>query len=342
MTRLLPKELVGGETQHIGLTADQAEALANAQAALLDDIRFEYLKVSAETDFFGVPLFPVSDARIPKTRTPFSLEFPIGCVAAVAVRGTNYTWMARRARTVASQALRVLRAALGGHTSIDDHQVRFRLGGAYAFDEQLSGWRRPEDAADELTLSGDLVEFVLEQPVARLPNGPTNDIQRKADLALQWMERAVFATEPLVALLYLFFALEGLLGDKSEKLKAHGLAFRQAMLSHAVTGSFSHPNETYFLYDQVRSGAVHGEEAPEVSWRIVHNFAGDVRRTLSQYLVYADSENLKRRGRLLKALDEHPDRPDLVAWLRQNAAAAWSEVLGAEDREDPLDGVSSP
>jgi hypothetical protein len=360
--------------------ADQVEALVRAQAALLEDLRFEHLgrkvddivwhfaadcyvdkgqdrvrsfvdqhgrepmdlvcyipvenlKVAAETEMLGIRLLPVNDPRVPPARPEFSLEVPIGCVAAVGVRGTSYERMAQRARAVASHALRVLRVAPREHTGIHDRQLRFRLGIAYAFDERLSGWRQREDEAYELEFSGNLIELALAQPVARMPAEPTNDIQRKADLALRWMERAWFATEPLVALLYLFFALEALLGDKSEKLKAHGLAFQQAMLSHAVTGSFTHPNETYFLYDQVRSGAVHGEDAPEVSWDIVHSFAGDVRGALNQYLTYADEQGFQRRGRLLKALDEHPDRPQLVAWLRQNGGSVWSGHLQVEDSE---------
>jgi hypothetical protein len=42
---------------------------------------------------------------------------------------------------------------------------------------------------------------------------------------LRWIERARFTGEPLIALLYLFFALEALLGDKPEGLKADDLAF---------------------------------------------------------------------------------------------------------------------
>jgi len=61
---------------------------------------------------------------------------------------------------------------------------------------------------------------------------------------------------------------------------AHGLAFRQAMLGHLVTGLFLHPNETWFLYDQVRSGAVHGEDAPAVDWDSVRGFAWTVRTTV--------------------------------------------------------------
>src|SRR5262249_11688312 len=154
--------------------------------------------------------------RIPPVRPEFSIEFPIGSVAAVAVRGTSHERMAQRAEVVASHALRVLRVALREEMGIHDRQLRFRLGTAYAFDGRVAGWTQREDTAYELEVGGDLVERALARPVARMPAEPTNDLQRKANLALRWMERAWFATEPLVALLYLFFALEALLGDKSE------------------------------------------------------------------------------------------------------------------------------
>lgn len=38
--------------------------------------------------------------------------------------------------------------------------------------------------------------------------------------------------------------LEARLGDTSKGLKARGMAFRQMMLSHIVTGRFEHPNST--------------------------------------------------------------------------------------------------
>ena len=36
----------------------------------------------------------------------------------------------------------------------------------------------------------------------------------------------------------------------------------EMMLSHIISGGFRHPNRTFFFYDQIRSAAVHGEEAP--------------------------------------------------------------------------------
>jgi hypothetical protein len=88
---------------------------------------------------------------------------------------------------------------------------------------------------------GDDLDKVSENPVMALPAAPRTDIERKALVAVRWLERAFLTGDELVALLYRFFALEALLGRKSEGLKAHGLALRQMVLAHAVTGFFPHP-----------------------------------------------------------------------------------------------------
>jgi hypothetical protein len=43
MTRKLPRDLVGGEDQFIGVLADKAEAAKKAASALRDDLTFEHL-----------------------------------------------------------------------------------------------------------------------------------------------------------------------------------------------------------------------------------------------------------------------------------------------------------
>lgn len=134
-------------------------------------------------------------------------------------------------------------------------------------------------------------------------------------------------------MLYRFFALEALLGDKSEGLKAHSLAFREMMLSHIISGGFRHPNRTFFFYDQIRSAAVHGEEAPAAAWRDATGFEWAVRDTLSNYLALARDRRIARRGKLLQTLDDHPDRPKLIAWLRQYGGSVWTGYL------DKLEGT---
>jgi hypothetical protein len=264
---------------------------------------------------------------VPTTSPFLSLASPVGCVAAVEVEGTSLEQMATRARERATHALRILRIALRDDLGINYEQLRFRLGTSYAFDERESGWASREDAAYELNFTEDRAARVGEHAMANLPIHPSTGIEKQVNIAMRWMERAWFADEPLVSLLYLFFSLEALLGDKSAGLKAHQLALRQAMLSHVVTGSFSHPNSTWFLYDEVRSGAVHGEDFFDVSWDVARNFGWSVRQTLNNFVVVAGQQRLAKRGRLLRFLDQHPDRPEFIAWLRVNGGDQWTEYL---------------
>ncbi|MGH9963036.1 MAG: hypothetical protein ACREBC_38960, partial [Pyrinomonadaceae bacterium] len=242
--------------------------------------------------------------------------------------------------TQASQVLRLLRVALRANPAIPSHQLRFRLGTAHTFDGHSAGFALRSDAAWDLGLGEKLVEYAQSQPVATGLLNPTTDIEKKADLATRWMERACFTGESLIALLYLFFALESLLGDKSEKLKAHDLAFRQGMLSHVATGGFTHPNTTWFLYDQVRSAAVHGEDVPEVGWDVVKRFTRVVSEALDQYITLASTEGITKRGKLLTFLKAHPDRPEFIEWLHEHGGSAWTKYLqkitgGSEEECNP-------
>jgi hypothetical protein len=284
----------------------------------------EFLTVKSETQLPGLVLLPVGDPRVPPAKPWFALEKPTGCVAAVQAQGSSYGRMAGRARDRASQVLRGLRIALGGR--VHDRQLRFRLGIGYSFDERLTGWNRRDDEAYDVTLPDD-VSDLLSHPAMAVQDPPCGDVERKAALAMRWMERACLTGDELIALLYRFFALEALLGDKSEGLKAHGLAFREMMLSHIISGGFRHPSRTFFLYDQIRSAAVHGEEAPAVSSLDAAGFESAVRDALSNYLALAASYAISRRGKLLQVLDNHPDKPGLVTWLRQYGGPDWTGYL---------------
>jgi hypothetical protein len=82
-----------------------------------------------------------------------------------------------------------------------------------------------------------LLEAVRATPVAGLPpTAAKKSINEKALLAVEWLDRAVFTPDPLVATLFRFFALEALLGDKSGGLKNGVLALRQMMLSEIANG----------------------------------------------------------------------------------------------------------
>jgi hypothetical protein len=288
----------------------------------------DHLSVKRELEVNGVRLVPLHDPEISFIEKYNPFDTWTRCVAVVKIQGTDSHLAAERARHTVTHALRTLRIAMREDRRIHDKQLRFRLGTTYVLDDGSAGGSHRNDVAYELEYGReDLVELVLGQPVSLMSANPKTDIERKADVALRWLERAWMTGEPLISLLYLFFALEALLGNKSEGLKAHDLAFRQAILSSFDTGSFTHPDETWFLYDTIRSVAVHGEVAPEVSEAEVQRFASGVRETLNQYLVLARKEGFARRKDLLKALDQHANRSNLIQWLRLNGHPDWEKYL---------------
>jgi hypothetical protein len=285
----------------------------------------EYLSTTEEFELGDVRFLPPDHPDVPPVTPGFQLDEPIGCVVAVPARGTSYHRMAERATVVASHALRVLRIALREHRMIPHMQLRFRLDGGYSFGGRIVGWKRPEGEPVHLGLNDELIELVRGRPEARLQVTTPNDIEARANLAITWMERGWLAVEPLPAMLFFFFALEALLGDRRDRLKAVPLAFRQAMLGHAEEGGFEDPGRTYSLYDEVRSAAVHGGSPPSVDWKMTYNFGGQVRRTLIQFLNFAERNELKGKSELLKALDQHPDRDALAEWLRERGGEAWKD-----------------
>jgi hypothetical protein len=295
----------------------------------------EHLEVKAEAGIAGLRLLPTTSDEIPQQGRRFVLDPPIRCVAAVPVSGTSYKKMADRGRAVAEHGLRLLRIALRESHSIHDDQLRFRLGEAYSFGDHLHGWDRHPGSPYPLALRDSDVEMVRSQPVAGLPLVPSNKLERQAHLTVRWIERASLATDPLVRLLYLFFALESLLGDTGEGQKAGLIALRRAMLSAARGQGFTHPSRTYWLYDQVRSAAVHGGEPPEVSDPDVRLFGADVREALDDYLTYGREHRFTRQSQLVQALDHHPDRPRLIEWIRENGGDMWDKYLDKIDPTQP-------
>lgn len=301
-------------------------------------IPVEFLSVTSVKEFPGVRLLPVDDPQIPRPTPGFSLEKPTGCVAAVEVEGTSLAKMADRARDRVRFLLRAVRIAESGR--VHDFQLRFRIGIGYAFDDRLQGWNRRSDDAYELTLTEQGVKELFGQPALSVPMSGRSDVEEKAALAMDWMERACLTGDNLIAMLYRFFALEALLGDKSEGLKAHGLAFREMMLSHIVEGGFRHPNATFFYYDQIRSVAVHGGQAPDVPKDAAAQFEWAVRDALCNYLALARQQGFTKRGKLLQFLSQHPDKPELLTWIRDYGGPDWNKFLEGEMPAAAADGAS--
>lgn len=287
----------------------------------------ELLTIKQEVELYGVRLLPADAAQPPPMLFGPDPTATMSSVVAVDCSGTNYDNMRRRARIRAERALRLLRATLRENRFLHDSQLRFRLGETVWFDDRASGWRRRPEAGSELELDDELLREATSQEISTLPEVPTNDLERRVDLALQWFERAQLAGDPMIKLLYLFFALESILGDKSESLKAPALAIRRATLGLLASDGFVHPARTYLLYDKVRSTAVHGEEPPAISRKEVDAFAWDVRRALNEFLHYARGEGYTNRAQVRTALDEHPRREGIVKALIKDDPKLWGKYL---------------
>jgi hypothetical protein len=245
-------------------------------------------------------------------------------VIEVEVQGTSHTKMSERAIRVAERALRILRAGLRADHWVADRQLRFRLGTNVWFDDGPSGWKAAPGQGWELALDDELVDLAAGQPIASLPIASETDVERRADLALRWFERSQLAEDVDMELLYLFFALESILGDKSEGLKAPGLAIRRAMLGLLTTGHFAHPNRINFLYDQVRSAAVHGEDAPAVEREEVDRFSWDTRVAINEFLEFASARGLQKRASVRRALDGDERRNEIVSSLVAESPKLWA------------------
>ena len=296
----------------------------------------EFLTVTTESRIGDIRLLPLDHPDVAEARPVLTgAAAAIGCVAAVTVRGTSAERMAARGRPVVRRALQALRVAMRESPGYRVEQLRFRLAPGYVFTKrEAMAWSVPPDVAWDNTLPEDLSE-ILSRPVARLAISAEKKVEKKALVALDWMERAYLTGDRLVKMLYLFFAMESLLGDTAEGLKSHPLAYRQMMLSHIVMGGFRNPNVTLTMYVKIRNAAVHGEELPEVDEQTVGQFEWAVRDVLNQYLELAQREEFRSRSQLTKFLDTHPDRPKMLDWLRQNGAPEWAIYTG-DDESAPV------
>jgi hypothetical protein len=307
-------------------------------------VSLEYLSVEQPIALHAVEVLPLADSRIPDIEALKLQADRLDSIAAVAVTGTHLVKMANRARALIGHELRLLQVGLRTSTGAADSQLRFRVGTTYMFDSGAHGWNRAPGASDVLPLNQHLLDLAQEHAVWKLPATAGNDLERRVQVALDWLDRARFVVEPVVQLLYLFFALEALLGDTAEGLKADSLAFRQMTLNAIMTDSFDHPAVTWGLYAGARSAAVHGEELTELDARTVEQFGASVRETLGHYLTLAGQHGLTKRSRLLETLRQCPERQELANWLLLHGGSGWRPYLAsiglaeAQPGPEPTDG----
>lgn len=176
----------------------------------------------------------------------------------------------------------------------------------YWFSDGASGWQSPAGAGFGFELTEGMLEVAMSPAIASLPAVATNDVERCVNRALEWFERAQLSADALMQLLFLFFALEAILGTERGP-KARPLAVRRAILGLRTAGHFSHPYRMYGLYSQVRNAAVHGGEPPSVAEKDLAAFMWDTRVALNEYLEFASTRHMTERDAVRSELDGDPD-----------------------------------
>jgi hypothetical protein len=275
----------------------------------------EHLIIDQRRDLFGATFLPASDVSLPAWigGAPPVMD----SVIAVPTTGTSGIEMMQRGKRTAEHALRLLRAGLREHRSIVDDQLRFRLGMHYWFTvdgEPRAGWKRRPGEPITFELNDELVALATSPPIANLNEDDSNDVGRRASRALTWWERSFDVSDPVIKIVFLFTALESILGNRSEGTKSDDLAMHRAALSEALDEGFSLPWRSLDLYEHVRSLAIHGEAPVAVSREEAQAFEWDIRRAINEYLRFARHSNLTKRKQVRAELEAK--RLEIERWLR--------------------------
>jgi hypothetical protein len=325
-------------TNHVPAFIEQYARVVEEHAIVFTTF---HLDVRERLEFGGVTLLPLDDELVPDV--PELANIPdCGGYLMTSCQGTDYGLMAARARQVAHRALGLLRVGMRMEFRYHRRQLRFRLGDTYVIAERLVGWQQRDDIAYPGWLNREVLDRVLDKAVTGIPISPhKTGLMKQAQLALDWIDRSLVASEPLIALLYQFFALEAMLGDKATGLKSYRLAFRRTMLGHLVDGGWPAPESIYWQYDKIRSAAVHGSEAPVISPKAASLFESDVIQTVEQCLTFAAANGLTTRDQVRQALAGHQDVQAVLEHL-QARDPKWanfdpSTTLGAPQSCPPLE-----
>jgi hypothetical protein len=275
------------------------------------------LSVDQPFDFAGVTFLPLTPDLVPACS---DLDEDPACRSLIQIEavGTKKDAMVDRARLKARHALRVLRVALRRHFGMGSFELRFRLGYRATVGQTYSEWSLPSSLGFALDLETGSLETVAADALTAIMHYTRHDIEKRVVLALKWLERARFEDDLTVACLYLFFALEALLGNRGAEEKGSHLCFYRVVLGEVSGYGFRHPFETYLLYADVRSKAVHGSEAAPVSEDAVRRLEADVYAALYELVDFTRANNMAHHFKFLEALRTHEKAPKVVTWLEAN------------------------
>ncbi len=292
------------------------------------------LQLGDVTSLGEATIYPADDPRV-SGFVRLGDRGPYDSVISIPSAGTNPERMMLRARPEAERALRALRLALLRRAPLTDAQLRFHLGETYAFDERLSGWAA--DDAITTPLTAEIWKRILNENALKLADEPRNDAEEQASIALRWIDAAHFSSDQTVGILFRFFALEALLGDSSEGLKAPDIAFMRTALGQAVNGHFPSPMLIYDLYDEVRSKAVHGGPVLLVSGREVDRFTSNVISCMDEYLKFCEQHGITTQPEVRRRLCAHEDAGKVLAWLQDRDIKKWGNYVIPSETGDAKD-----
>lgn len=245
-----------------------------------------------------------------------------GCVAQVRVTGTDPQRATERGRDRVRHALAVLRVSFAkAERGFHPNQLRFRLGQMYIID-QGHGFSRQRNAAFPITFDRPMKKALPNLEIISIPFDGKTDIQKRLALAVSWIDAAHMDASPIHRVGFLFTALEAMLGDQSEGLKAPALVFYRTALGHAVKGMFPDPYRLYYLYDQVCSYTTHGEAA-EVTDDDVSYLDWNIRETMFELVSFCNEHNLTKRSQVRRELLKGGVDQLTLDFLRSNGPSEW-------------------
>lgn len=283
-----------------------------------------YLAVETPLAIGNVTIIPIEE-EIRKLIPDDVWDERTRSMAITPVVGTNEGKMIIRARQQVRSALTSLRAALPGKLNMfSDVQLRFDTGEACGWlnDERPWRWYRSSNHVD-LTLPTVVIDHIDGDQLAL--KGISSRIAKQFEIAFGWLDRARMTDDMLIRLLFLFSALEAILGDMSEGLKAQRLAFTEALLTLTQEGSFPHPSRLYFLYNDVRSYAVHGNLTFDIDDNEVSALDRRVHNAIWHYLSIVRRERITSPKGFQDWLNHHDQAPELVEWLKTNDPDNWQD-----------------
>ncbi len=242
-------------------------------------------------------------------------------LALVTVRGSNQARMIERGLAEVRDALAGLRVRLR-ERGCSPELLRFQFGHLAGIRRHESTWTWHHVDALNLTLSHEAIERLDALPVPTGKPGLT-DAGRRLRTALEWIDRAYLTDDLVVRVVFQLTALEAILGSKDDRLKAQVLAFTGALLTAAAVGEFSHPNRIYFMYEDVRSTAVHGSETPPLDKQDVQSLERHVNELIAIYARLVAEHGFQTRKQLLRWVEQQVDVEVLLAQLAELAPESW-------------------